>query len=84
MGDTTGFLKHGRELPTRREVPVRLKDWREVYEDFPIAKVREHILASAEGYPTLSTSGFVDAGWSDDELFAFGLDRVLDRLLAGT
>ena len=41
MGDTTGFLKHGRELPTRREVPVRLKDWREVYEDFPIAKVRD-------------------------------------------
>src|SRR4051794_5613665 len=41
MGDTTGFLKHSRELPHRREVPVRLKDWREVYEDFPIAKVRE-------------------------------------------
>jgi glutamate synthase (NADPH/NADH) small chain len=41
MGDVTGFMKHPRELPTRREVPVRLKDWREVYEDFPIAKVRE-------------------------------------------
>ena len=39
MGDTTGFLKHARELPDRREVPVRLKDWREVYEDFLIAKV---------------------------------------------
>lgn len=41
MGDTTGFLKYQRQLPTRREVPVRLRDWREVYEDFPIAKVRE-------------------------------------------
>ena len=41
MGDTTGFMKHDRELPSRREVPVRLKDWREVYEDFPIAKVRD-------------------------------------------
>jgi glutamate synthase (NADPH/NADH) small chain len=41
MGDITGFLKLPRELPSRREVPVRLKDWREVYEDFPIAKVRE-------------------------------------------
>jgi glutamate synthase (NADPH/NADH) small chain len=41
MGDTTGFMKHPRELPERREVPVRLKDWREVYEDFPIAKVRD-------------------------------------------
>jgi len=41
MGDSSGFLKHGRELPTRREVPVRLMDWKEVYTEFPIAKVRE-------------------------------------------
>ena len=41
MGDSSGFLKHGRELPTRREGPVRLMDWKEVYTDFPIAKVRE-------------------------------------------
>ncbi len=34
MGDVTGFLKHGRELPRRRPVPVRIKDWKEVYEDF--------------------------------------------------
>src|SRR4051794_22947302 len=40
MGDTTGFLKHTRELPTRRPVPVRILDWREVYEDFPIEKIR--------------------------------------------
>jgi glutamate synthase (NADPH/NADH) small chain len=32
VGDVTGFLKHGRELPVRRPVPVRLQDWREVYE----------------------------------------------------
>ncbi len=35
MADIKGFLKHGRELPTRRPVPVRIKDWKEVYEDFP-------------------------------------------------
>ncbi len=35
MGDTTGFLKHGRQLPSRRPVPVRIKDWKEVYEPFP-------------------------------------------------
>jgi glutamate synthase (NADPH) small chain len=40
VGDVTGFLKHGRELPERRAVPVRLKDWREVYEPFPIHKLR--------------------------------------------
>ena len=41
MGDATGFLKHERELPRRRPVPVRLRDWNEVYEEFPISKVRE-------------------------------------------
>ncbi|MDQ1722533.1 MAG: glutamate synthase small chain, partial [Pseudonocardiales bacterium] len=32
MGDITGFLKHGRELPRRRPVAVRIQDWHEVYE----------------------------------------------------
>ncbi|GII54017.1 glutamate synthase [Planotetraspora thailandica] len=35
MADPKGFLKHGRELPARRPVDVRIRDWREVYEDFP-------------------------------------------------
>ncbi len=35
MGEPTGFMKYGRETPTRRSVPVRLRDWREVYEPFP-------------------------------------------------
>ncbi|MET0895696.1 MAG: glutamate synthase subunit beta [Acidimicrobiia bacterium] len=34
MGETTGFLRWGRETPTRRPVPVRLLDWHEVYEPF--------------------------------------------------
>ena len=40
MGDVKGFLKHTRELPSRRPVPVRLRDWREVYEDFPEEKLQ--------------------------------------------
>src|SRR5205814_4345530 len=40
MGETTGFMKYGRELPTRRPIPVRVLDWKEVYEDFPPDKVR--------------------------------------------
>ena len=40
MGDVKGFLKHGRELPARRPVPVRLLDWKEVYEDFPDGHLR--------------------------------------------
>ncbi len=34
MGETTGFLKWDRQTPTRRPVPVRILDWREVYEPF--------------------------------------------------
>ncbi|QBJ96554.1 glutamate synthase subunit beta [Rhodococcus sp. ABRD24] len=35
MGDPNGFLKHtSRQLPLRRPVPLRLMDWKEVYEDF--------------------------------------------------
>lgn len=40
MGDSSGFLKHDRELPERRPVAERLKDWHEVYQDFPTHKVR--------------------------------------------
>ena len=28
MGETTGFMKYGRELPTRRPIPVRVLDWK--------------------------------------------------------
>jgi len=34
MGEPTGFLKWDRETPQMRPVPVRLRDWNEVYEDF--------------------------------------------------
>src|ERR1700712_4427211 len=35
VADPRGFLKHThRETPQRRPVPLRLRDWNEVYEDF--------------------------------------------------
>ncbi|MFN8127976.1 MAG: glutamate synthase subunit beta [Candidatus Nanopelagicales bacterium] len=40
MADPRGFLKAGRELPTRRPVEVRIQDWREVYEEFPEPSLR--------------------------------------------
>ena len=40
MTDIRGFLKHSRETPSRRPVPVRLLDWREVYEDFDQISLR--------------------------------------------
>lgn len=41
MGEPTGFLKWGRTTPTRRPIPVRVSDWREVYEPFDQGKLRE-------------------------------------------
>jgi glutamate synthase (NADPH/NADH) small chain len=35
MGDPKGFLTTPRQAPTRRPVDLRLKDWREVYEELP-------------------------------------------------
>jgi glutamate synthase (NADPH/NADH) small chain len=34
VGETTGFLKWERQSPSHRPVPVRLRDWKEVYEPF--------------------------------------------------
>ena len=42
MGEVTGFLKYGRETPTRRPVPVRIRDWKEVYEPFPTEHLQTH------------------------------------------
>lgn len=36
MADPKGFLTTPRELPKRRPVDLRLQDWREVYQDFPL------------------------------------------------
>ena len=35
MADPKGFLRTPRQTPARRPVPLRLMDWREVYEPFP-------------------------------------------------
>ena len=40
MGKPTGFLEIGRELPKRRSVEERVRDWREIYLDFPKEKLR--------------------------------------------
>ena len=40
MGKPTGFLEIGRELPERRPVAERVKDWREITRELPEEKVR--------------------------------------------
>ena len=41
MGKPTGFMEFRGELPRRRPVPVRLRDWREVYEPFAEEATKE-------------------------------------------
>jgi glutamate synthase (NADPH/NADH) small chain len=50
MADQTGFLKHGRALPQRRPVDVRIRDWKEVYEDV------------SDGFITTQASRCMDCG----------------------
>ncbi|MBD2760714.1 glutamate synthase subunit beta [Yimella sp. cx-573] len=41
MADPRGFLKHReRELPARRPVPVRIRDWKEVYEEQQLVQLQ--------------------------------------------
>ena len=41
MADPQGFLKLDRRTPTRRPVDVRIRDWKEVYEEFPVEASRD-------------------------------------------
>ncbi|GIW12742.1 MAG: dihydropyrimidine dehydrogenase subunit A [Tepidiforma sp.] len=40
MAKPTGFLEYSRETPKRRPVAERVHDWLEVYEEFPIEKLK--------------------------------------------
>jgi glutamate synthase (NADPH/NADH) small chain len=40
MGKVTGFLEYTREVPLRRDPAVRIKDWFEIYEPFPMESVQ--------------------------------------------
>lgn len=41
MADPKGFLKYTRELPTSRDPKERIKDYKEIYEEFPEEKTLE-------------------------------------------
>jgi len=40
MGKTTGFIEYERRVPERRPVEERVKDWFEIYKEFPLENVR--------------------------------------------
>jgi glutamate synthase (NADPH/NADH) small chain len=41
VGDPRGFLNTDRQTPKRRPVDVRIKDWKEVYEEQPFAELQK-------------------------------------------
>jgi glutamate synthase (NADPH) small chain len=40
VGKVTGFMEYTRELPTRRDPALRIKDWFEIYNPFPEESVK--------------------------------------------
>lgn len=40
MGKITGFMEIAREVPSRRPVAERVNDWFEIYQPFPVEKVK--------------------------------------------
>jgi glutamate synthase (NADPH/NADH) small chain len=53
MGKPTGFKEYDRELPARRPVAERIGDFREIYEAFPEAKLKEQTARCMDcGVPT--------------------------------
>ena len=85
MADPRGFLVHGRELPTRRPVPVRLRDWSEVYEDFPAGKLRQQASRCMDcGIPFCNSGcplGNLIPDWND-LVYSGHWRRAIERLHA--
>ncbi|GAA4386686.1 TetR/AcrR family transcriptional regulator [Tsukamurella soli] len=54
--------------------------WRRLDDPTIAEKAQAHIVGLRDVYPTLSTSGFAEGTWSDDDLFGLGLERILSTL----
>ena len=85
MAKVTGFMEYGRELPTRRPSQERVQDWLEVYEDFPLQKLRDQAARCMDcGIPFCHQGcplGNIIPDWND--LVYRGLWRdAMDRLHA--
>jgi glutamate synthase (NADPH/NADH) small chain len=85
MGEVTGFMKYPRELPRRRSVPVRLRDWREVYEPFPEDRLRTQAARCMDcGIPFCHTGcplGNLIPEWND-LVYRDQWQRAIERLHA--
>ena len=81
----TGFMEYVRETPTRRPVDERVRDWIEVYEEFPARRLRDQAARCMDcGIPFCHQGcplGNIIPDWND--LVYRGLWRdAMDRLHA--
>ena len=85
MADIRGFLKHSRQTPTRRPVPVRLLDWNEVYEDFDQADLKDQASRCMDcGIPFCNSGcplGNIIPDWND-LVYKDRWKEAIDRLHA--
>jgi len=82
MADPKGFMKYTRELPTSRDPQERIKDYKEIYDDFPEQKTNEQAARCMDcGIPFCHTGcplgniipEFNDAVYRDDWEEAFDI-----------
>ncbi len=85
MGKPTGFREIGRELPEKRPVVERIKDWREVHREFSEDKVRAQGARCMDcGIPFCHKGcplGNIIPDWND-LVYRNRWREALDRLLA--
>ena len=85
MADIRGFLKHSRQNPTRRPVPVRLLDWNEVYEDFDQTDLKDQASRCMDcGIPFCNSGcplGNIIPDWND-LVYKDRWKEAIDRLHA--
>ena len=85
MADIRGFLKHSRQTPTRRPIPVRLLDWNEVYEDFDQADLKDQASRCMDcGIPFCNSGcplGNIIPDWND-LVYKDRWKEAIDRLHA--
>ncbi len=83
MGKPTGFKEYSRELPKKRPVPERVRDFKELYRPFPIEKIRNQAARCMDcGVPTCHAGcplGNIIPDWNDlvyRNLWKEAIDRL--------
>jgi len=85
MGKPTGFKEYDRELPGKRPVEERVKDFKEIYQSFPKAKLKKQAARCMDcGVPTCHAGcplGNLIPDWNDFVYQDHWQDALLQLLL---